>query len=328
MRDLLLPLLTLFFLSVASPSSSGWANDKGNGGGIAEKNLLFAYANLSSFIELCQETPSVCKIDSAVAFILLNDIKLSLTEGHETAELIFDSELQNPGMFMIDGKVRVAKTGDQQGSPIYINSDLIYAQDAQGQYTAMDIPMAASVLIHELGHHFKIQDHGLLDRVGTIIQLFLMHKTQKIGWNPMDPMRADAYQATTIGLGGQPNTFDPLLISDSHGLTNLTDLLKSKISCDEYPNAVLSGFVIKNLHWGWGGSADQSTMTFQTPLRFWLASICKGLGSPADEFVVREASEITLTLVFKYDENASFTLLPEQTQFKSIVCTENPEKCH
>ena len=327
MRVLSLPHVLFLGFLVLTASVAG-ANDKGNGGGTAEKNLLFAYSNLGSFIELCQCAPSVCKIDNAVTFLLLNDIKLSLTEHSETAELIFDSEMQHPGMFMIDGKIRVAKTGISPGSPIYINSDLLYSQDANGQYTAMDIPMAASVLVHELGHHQKILDHDLLDRVGTVIQLFLMHRIQQIGWNPMDPMATDAYQASAIGLGGQPNTFDQLLISDTQGLTNLTEFLKSKVSCVGYPDAVLSGFVIKNLNWGWGGSANQGTMLFETPLRFWLVPICKVPGSPAGEFVGRQAAEITLTLVFQFDLNARFTLLPEQTQFKSIVCSENPGQCH
>lgn len=78
----------------------------------------------------------------------------------ERVTLEFKSERDNPGFFFLDGQVRIAKTGSNLGDVIYLNKDMVEANN-------VDITEAVAVLAHELGHHIGIKDHQRLDRFGA-----------------------------------------------------------------------------------------------------------------------------------------------------------------
>ena len=103
-----------------------------NGGGIAEKNILYAYEKLDTYLQLCLNS-NTCKLTADQGSLLLQ-IYRALPQERQTKQLFFGSEKKNPGSFMIDGNVRVARTGDEIGSPIYINSDLLYTKGDGDSY--------------------------------------------------------------------------------------------------------------------------------------------------------------------------------------------------
>lgn len=81
------------------------------------------------------------------------------------AGLRFVSETDNPGFFLIDGKVRVAKTSNRLGDPIYLNTDIIDRE--------ISVPTAAAILVHEFGHQngFRgIDSHSFLDKLGAKVR--------------------------------------------------------------------------------------------------------------------------------------------------------------
>lgn len=147
-----------------------------NGGGIAEKNILYSYQKLGSYIKLCLDTQS-CKIDKEQRQIL-EQILAGLTSEQQNSEQIkFVSEKSTPGFFILDGEMKVAKTGSQIGSPIYINTDLIYTQNELGFSIPVSISEATAILIHELGHHYGSHSHTTLDLVAVRVALMLQQKT-------------------------------------------------------------------------------------------------------------------------------------------------------
>lgn len=94
---------------------------------------------------------------------LISRIIHAVPNEHLATTIQFRSEATEPGFFLIDGQVRVAKTGDDVGSPVFINEDLILADQT-------DVRTAIAILVHELGHHHKIKDHQALDRLGAAVR--------------------------------------------------------------------------------------------------------------------------------------------------------------
>ena len=307
--------------SVTSTPGSG--SSAGNGGGIAEKNFHFAYSYLNRAIELCVDSPAACRLLPEQEDALRN-IHTSLADGSETAQILFSSEISNPGFFKIDGQIRVAKTGDHVGDPIYVNLDLIYTKGSGGRYTALDIPTASSVLVHELGHHQGIKDHQFLDQLGTRIQVLLLNKSQEIGFNPGNPGNPDLIQVTAIELN-RINGFDQLLVAGSNDVSNITEIIQSNFKCSKPVNARLTGFWIKNLSWERGGSFDENTRIYRQPLQAWISPFCEGAQTinwrgQVIDLDPRQGGTLHLTLAFQVDESGSVTLMPEKTEVGLEAC--------
>ena len=96
-----------------------------NGAGLAERNVLFAYANLEKYIGLCLDFPS-CRITPYERGLLERIRNAMPTERAAPEQIRFLSEREHPGTFIIDGEMKIAKTGSQVGSAIYMNLDLLY----------------------------------------------------------------------------------------------------------------------------------------------------------------------------------------------------------
>jgi len=152
----------------------------GNGGGLAEKNILFSHVNLKGYIEICLNSPT-CKLNTWEKN-LLNKILNGLPD--EVDQVKFVSEKNNPGFFRIDGELKLAKTGDEVGSPIFINSDLLYTKNSQGLYKAFGISEAVALLIHEMGHHHGAKNHNKLDLLGIKVSMSLENHSDKASLFP------------------------------------------------------------------------------------------------------------------------------------------------
>ena len=57
-------------LSLVARAETGGGSGAVNGGGIAEQNIAFAYANLEYFITLCLSSNVACRLQSSEAEIL------------------------------------------------------------------------------------------------------------------------------------------------------------------------------------------------------------------------------------------------------------------
>jgi len=175
---------SLLIFASTSFAGGGFVN---NGGGVAEKNVQYAYEKIDVYMRTCLQID--CKLSYEQKSILLKIYNGIAQEKKSSTQLQFGSEQKEPGSFMIDGNVRVAKTGSTIGSPIYINTDLLYTKGASGSFEATSIPEAVAILIHEFGHHYGNYTHEELDLIGVRVSLMLQQKfisTPLVPWAPND----------------------------------------------------------------------------------------------------------------------------------------------
>lgn len=81
-------------------------------------------------------------------------------------------------MFDVDsGSHRLAVTGGELTSPIYLNSDLI---DPKG--AAFSLDALISIFVHEFGHHagFHDSDEYLLDQLGNKVAYIFTQNVQLV----------------------------------------------------------------------------------------------------------------------------------------------------
>ena len=250
--------LILFGLSVLM-SHALWAGGDmvNNGGGLSEKTILFTYKNLHKYIGLCLKAEG-CKLTEKQK-VLLEKIQAALPEEQKNAnQLQFLSESKNPGTFIIDGEIKVAKTGSTVGSPIYVNTDMLYQKNDAGVYAPTVLAEAVAILIHELGHHHGDWNHLDLDLLGVKVSLLL---NQKIYTSPLLPWNQEV-QMTVINYNIE-NTFPDVLLTLGNDLVDVSAQYQETVQCPKFtiPIPVLpipdisaiwktaKSSMLHNLHW-------------------------------------------------------------------------------
>ncbi|UYL08571.1 hypothetical protein B9G69_016120 [Bdellovibrio sp. SKB1291214] len=228
----------------------------GNGGGIAEKNVLYAYERLDQYIEICL-TSDTCKLDPRQREIIAKIAK-GLPQELRGRMIYFGSEQKTPGFFMIDGLVRVAKTGSSPSSPIYINADLLYSKGADNQYTAVTIPEAVAILVHEFGHHYGGYSHEELDLLGVRISMLLQ---SKMAVTPLLPWSNDI--SAMVLTKNVYTAYPDVLLNVGDDVIDISKSIADEAMCYRFsvPIPVLpipdldliskkpAGSVLYNLHW-------------------------------------------------------------------------------
>jgi hypothetical protein len=195
-----------------------------NGGGLAERNVLFAYNNLEFSLRLCLDGPS-CRLSQMENRILL-DIYTHLAAERENAkQIVFLSEKKFPGTFLIDGEMKAAVTGSLVGSVIKINTDLLYFIKKNHMTEGLSVHEAIAMLIHELGHHHGNFSHTELDLLGLKVSEHLNKSTYK---TPLLPSGSPLSAVFINGAAG--STFPEILLYSSQQMFNLSGLLKKEIS--------------------------------------------------------------------------------------------------
>lgn len=250
-----LVLASLISLSDLSAfAGGGFVN---NGGGLAEKNVIYAYEKLDTYIQVCLSSDS-CKL-TAEQSGLLAKIFNTLPQERQSKQLSFGSEKKNPGSFMIDGIVRVARTGDAVGSPIFINSDLLYTRGEGNTYDPVSIPEAVAILIHEMGHHHGYHNHEELDLLGVRVSLLLQ---QKFISTPLIPWSPNEISASVLNTGLSEG-FPQVLLTVGDEVIDVSDIYAREVHCEVFtlPIPILpipdlelitktpKGSLFHNVHW-------------------------------------------------------------------------------
>lgn len=253
-------------------TTTSFAGDRvGNGGGIAEKNILHAFFNLNKFIKLCLTSPS-CQITKKERE-LLRKIRRKLSQ-EATIDLIrFSSEKDFPGRFILDGDVKIAKTGNKIGSPILINTDLLYRKNSAGVYVSFSVPEATSLLIHELGHHHEEYDHSKLDLLGIKVSMMLQKNVDKAPFFPNN----SSLEAISFN-GSIKDSFPEVLIYIGDQILDISRTLKAEIKCKKgFSRKTPLGATFHNLYWD--GARRKGLGKKKPTFRFWLlgsiSSRCK-----------------------------------------------------
>lgn len=338
-------------LSAADPGQSGNAgntgsegSDAGNGGGISEKNILFAAKNLGHYLDLylasqlnlhLESQPNLnlasqnekvivenekVENDQKLLTQIKNELDVLKTQSKELT-VLFQSNLLTQGSFIIDGQPRIARTGSQIGDPIYINRDLIYPIKKQGHFQVIDIPTAVSILVHELGHHHEIKDHQYLDLIGTKLQSFLyIHMLRAEFWNSNAAFITIQNNIVTADKDkGHLYEMDQVLLENRNTLTDLQSQILSQIQCPQ-KNQKPFGLRIYNIHEERGVQFNKKTQVLMKPAQAWYILSCK-----KDE--ESDHGDLELSLFFKKVGPEKFEFLPEQFRVIQKSCLQFPKSC-
>ncbi|MCO5144460.1 MAG: hypothetical protein M9962_15380 [Oligoflexia bacterium] len=94
---------------------------------------------------------------------------------------------KNNSEFMIDGALRVAKTGNKWGAPILFNENFLFEENSEKEIRPLGFYRIFAILLHELGHHQEIMlrrtglpalEHEELDRIAIRVVTYLMNRTR------------------------------------------------------------------------------------------------------------------------------------------------------
>lgn len=167
-------LVGLFFMAFLFRSLVALAGGDivGNGGGLSENNILYAFLHMKPMLESCVYTKG-CGLTYPERD-LLEKIYQNFDDELAGPGVRFASSKEQPDLFEVDdnGVTRTAVTGDSVGSPIYFNLERLYPI-VNGEPQYVDVLTAVGFLVHELGHHHGVKDHTYLDRLGGKVRDFL-----------------------------------------------------------------------------------------------------------------------------------------------------------
>lgn len=221
---LCLVLLCLPFYAFARGGDGGGVI-VGNGAGVVEGNFQHAFQSLETVLPACLQN-EYCQLTDSEKDTLATIYVLATVNNDNRDRFIFLSEKQNPGFFTTgetEGN-RIAKTFPRVGSPIYVNTDLLY-NDGQ---PALNFAAISSLIIHELGHQAGVEDHQYLDVIGAKVAAFMVMKTNHYAYTPENE-KPIVFSITNHG----PGLKRPLLMFNfkNQKSVNLTQILWQSSSC-------------------------------------------------------------------------------------------------
>lgn len=241
-----IPFHGIALMLLASNAFAGGGDYAGNGAGAAESTLAFAHRNLGTYAKLCLDSAE-CGLNPSERDLLTMIYDSLPLEYENPYPLIFKSERLEPGFFIIDGQLKVARTGLSIGSPIFLNIDLLYQRTPTGEIVPITAESAVAILIHELGHHHGVRDHASLDQLGAKVAIPMGARTTRVDLGP----RKRNIMATVIDLD-LPSSFAQLLVTDGLRSWDLGPAAREALSCPfngPYADPSLRGFSLFNLHW-------------------------------------------------------------------------------
>ena len=301
--------LVSFLFLLAPVVALGGGDHAGNGAGIAENNFAMAHQRLGDYIALCLASPR-CGLTTDEGK-LLSDILRSLpAEYAGSAGLIFRSNTETHE-FEIDGRVRIAVTGNAVGGQIFINLDLLLYLDTASAIRPVSLESAVAVLVHEFGHHHGIKDHTALDRMGAKVGGMLMARVMR---TDMGPGKRD-FLVTIVDLD-RPDAIPQLAVSDGKDSVDLSAGLARLLRCPGGDNtaAVPAGASLFGPHWT-RPAADQQRFIAD------LALFCGSATKPV------EGLKLELTLRAQPDEHGALRMDAKSISLRQLDCRIGGAEC-
>lgn len=160
--------------------------------------------------------------------------------------------------FMIDGALRIAKTGNTRGSPIIFNENLLVRKQLNEEYSALGLFECIAILIHELGHHqdnffiatgLPVLHHEELDVIGALVTEYLKDRTRVISipakTHPQSIYPTDIYIIDYEHYNGVRNIYSYVFYDNSQTVTEISQFLTQTLSCpinyDKYGKIAFKG---------------------------------------------------------------------------------------
>lgn len=292
------------------------------GGGIAENNILYAFLNIESYLNVCLSTKA-CDLTND-EHNLLKSIHHSMPTELKVKDLIvFKSEKKDPGFFIIEGQVRVAKTGYSVGSPIYINVDLLYPTEVltipqpsqiPPPDRPYDIPQAVGLLVHELGHHQGETNHTFLDLLGGKVQKMMRTFAQEVDGGP------GYRQIILTSLSYKNAQASDLVIRDRETLYSYGKEALAAMSCKDGSAPLY--YDLWNLHW------MRSTKGSTPNEEVWPARARIRLHCKSPSMFITQDRDLHMDFTFQVDKKIGLKIVEKKTQFRQIDCGATPQLCH
>lgn len=242
-------LLVLLLLSV-----SGWAQT-------ARSNFIFAYSNLEHFISICLNDKK-CDLDNEQKELLTKISQSLPSEKKNKKQLTFASEKEQPGLFIIDGNPKAAKTFDDVGSLVYINTDMI-TQNQQ----PMSVMEALAILTHEMGHHHQEKREDFLDLLGFQVAHYYHQNLLQTAYHFIVPELSvsgfNFWKKVSVNSVFRSHADFDFILSDQQVFEDLsaqfsqfTCVAPENVDCEDAPRKIASN--VQNFFW-----QDETTLKGQ-----------------------------------------------------------------
>jgi hypothetical protein len=293
-----LVLFFVFCLPLLAPAKEQSGNGSGlvgNGAGLVEQNVFFAYQSLGKAMEDCLFLQALCGVSPREQALLKAIQSLQQRFPANEERLQFLSGKENPGFFdTAPGQShRIAKTGLLAGDTIYFNSDLLYTSTGQ---PALDLPAIYALLTHELGHQTGNPDHGELDRLGAKLRGFFQSRIQQMRYD--SEVFSVSFQIINFAARSSKAEF---LLNDEDQAHSLMNMLNLRSACK---TGILLGWKLENAHWQ-SLPYDNGHGEMVLPFGIWMRKTCiepEKNPAPLEE----ELSALDFHLVFAPDETGKF----------------------
>jgi hypothetical protein len=308
--------LLLYILITAIPAA---ADRVGQGAGISENNIAFAYTYLESYLRLCQAMTDCLQTDDQKKVLaeILDGMKQE--RALNPNQIGFKSQAKD-GIFLIDGKVRIAMTYADSGAPIYFNLDQLYTKDGNGDVQGLSIQTAVALLVHEYGHHHGITDHDWLDILGQRVGHAM---SPRVYSGILNPDRANVGYSSVYFDGESQAMYTQTVVTDGPNMYDLTPSIKARFKCPNYNNtpAVLTGLGLFGFTFTYPYNPKPSLVAYAKP---YCRVIKNGVAitfSPPG-FGVR----VQLALIWDNDKK-TWLLNPASMNPEQVICATEPLMC-
>lgn len=214
-----------------------------------EEIYRYLFPNIQRYLDACFSAPSDCEVNEEQKEII-RQILLGMEQERNGDGLLFRSGKLHPELFELDnqGKPRAAVTGNNPGDAIYVNSDY---------FEGLAWNNAIALLVHELGHHYGIKDHALLDRLGLKVAIYAEQFTNNIEYPNLDqkPFHLYTFSWATL-LTQHPYHGKPQILFDD-GL-NIHDVSEAFLKAIPCPTALPYPLFFKLSEAFWDENEDRN----------------------------------------------------------------------
>lgn len=229
----------------------------GNGAGVGQHNVIYAYQLVPSAIEACLATEGC--VQSERDRRLLNDIARIASRRQATADFIrflVGTERNERGLplfetdpspsHMYSSHRFVVSFGP--GLPVLWNSSQLHLPDGSVSPVASDVANLVAFWIHELGHQALEQDHVYLDGLGSRVRVRMRQRSFDL---PFEDMVSPSISIVMTGISyARDQSRASLFLRDGRQLIDLSAKIQEvgEQACSA-SGATMIGWDISNPHW-------------------------------------------------------------------------------
>jgi hypothetical protein len=223
------------------PSHAKGSDHVGNGGGLSEQNLHFAWLNMKGTLQSCKNQ-KYCPHLSSKAQELLYKLDESFAVELSNGGLVFVSPLTHPEELrrLPNPELRQSNTQSQIGSKIYLNIEKLFALNSDGSERPLNLSESNIILLRELAYHHSKTENSeeLIELTNQIAKALQSQSTISI----YRDYRAKGIVFEFVNLEPQQ-----LRLSDSEKVIDIGQVSKALFSCEK--NSLLSNIKFGRAEW-------------------------------------------------------------------------------